>query len=120
MKPSKNWPSDDPKLKQFLIELQAMLTNGLTFNDNMLAALVEYTLADDGIVSGTELQRANPRKFKPVGFFPLSAVDSAGAGLGIASWAFNPAPTNGEGWYGVTITTTSGTIDKVRGVLVGG
>ena len=102
-----------------IIELRSVFANGLTFNDNMLAAVVEITAAD-GIVSGAELQRGNPKKFKPIGFFPIQAVNEAGVGLRIADYAFNPKPSSGEGWHGITVTVLSGTIDKVTGILVGG
>jgi hypothetical protein len=107
-------------LQRAFLELRAGLTNRLTFGENMLAAVVDLTLTTDGIVSGTELQRKDPRLFKPIGFFPLAVMDAAGGGLGIASWVFNPTPSSGAGWHGLTITVTSGTIATARGVLVGG
>ncbi len=108
------------QLQRTLLELRAGLSNRLTIGDNMLAAVITLTVDDDGIASGTELQRKDPRLFRPIGFIPICVVNASGSGLGIASWAFNPQPSNGEGWHGVTVTVTSGTIARVTGVLLGG
>ncbi len=101
-----------PALQSFLADLRRQLLGGLTLLPVEIAAT-------DGLVSGTELPRSNPDRVKPVGFVPVEALSSDGSGLVIASYGFNPSPTAGRGFHGVTVTVAAGTIDKVIGLLVG-
>jgi hypothetical protein len=87
-----------------LRDLRHGFTNGLTFDENMLAAVVQLPL-----VHGTEATFDHPGRFRARGFWPLEARDSSGNVLQLdGPPAFNSMPRDASGrtiagQYGVTV-----------------
>jgi hypothetical protein len=71
-----------PNLQKLLLNTRVMLSNGLTFRDNMNVALVTLgTNPDEPLTHGVEYLLRNPLRSssKPIGFLPLLAFDDKGA-----------------------------------------
>jgi hypothetical protein len=84
-------------VQRALTDLRAMLTNGLTIRENMLADIVTLELTH-----GVEKEKPNPGAFKPIGFIPIYAEDSDGQAVALPACTFNRNPESGRDWYGVT------------------
>ncbi len=71
-----------------------LLNNQATFGDNMNAAIVEIPLC----VHGSEILWKSPLKSRPIGFWPLTAIQEDGTRLQFAGDPlFNDLPLGGDG-----------------------
>lgn len=84
--------------KEALRQLRFAVGGNLTIRDNMYAAIVTLGYSGNStqtLTNGVEYTFQNPLKTKPVGFTPISAVDSNGTAVDMPNCKINTSRTDG-------------------------